>query len=125
METISQVNTPHSFIDIDTKPDYQDFNVDLMAATSSSESRTSPHITGSDIQFSSENKMLSDMKDILGMEGSSLDILKEVNELDVENVDDAVSNVNDGTKEEAIDPDDDMAGIMMELQKDKAKLESS
>lgn len=110
---LSQVNTPHSLMEIDIKQEMQDYSMDLMVGNSSNPSCDNKNV-------------LSDMKDILEMHGTSLEYLKDVNELDIESVEEPKVEKPDGVEEEEeekinIDPDDDMAGIMMELQKDREK----
>lgn len=105
METLSQVHTPHSYIDTEK----QDYDYADLLAQSSNES------TSFSNQF--EQKDLPNMKEILEIDA---DYFKEVNALDVENVQnegDKALEVID--KNLNIDPDDDMAGIMLELQKDR------
>lgn len=108
-------------MDVDIKPEFQDYNIDMVAANSSNDSQSS------DFTNKLENKnVLNDMKDILEMHGTSLDYLKDVNELDIESVEDAPNDVPPKQDEQKlnIDPDDDMAGIMMELQKDRDKIQT-
>lgn len=95
------------------KQEFPDYSLDMLAHTSSNESPSSPQTFSDRLPPPSIKQEPLDMKDILQEASRRLDV--KLDQLDVK------GEVRNEADLDRIDPDDDMAGIMMELQKDREK----